>query len=263
MIAKRCQPMIALLLLSMPVLLFTSSVVHGEETTKRPNILFIYTDDHSHRTVGCYPEAYDWVRTPNIDALAKTRRPLHARLHRHLVHAVAGHAADRASCRTASSRCGWRASIPAARTIPSSARSGRACFASRATTPPRSASGTPAPTPASAATGTIRVVWNRPRYPDNAGHYYYNQLIETNGGKAETGRGLLDRQLHRLGRRSSSAARTATPKKPWYLWLCYGAVHGPFTPAKRHLERLSRHQGADAGRHLSAAARQAGLRSAR
>jgi predicted TIM-barrel fold metal-dependent hydrolase/arylsulfatase A-like enzyme len=24
--------------------------------------------------------------------------------------------------------------------------------------------------------------------------------------------------------------------KPWYLWLCYGAVHGPFTPAERHLE---------------------------
>ncbi len=37
----------------------------------RPNILFIYTDDQSHRTVGCYPEAYDWVRTPNIDRLAE------------------------------------------------------------------------------------------------------------------------------------------------------------------------------------------------
>ncbi len=37
----------------------------------RPNILFIYTDDHSHRTVGCYPEAYPWVKTPNIDRLAK------------------------------------------------------------------------------------------------------------------------------------------------------------------------------------------------
>ena len=36
----------------------------------RPNILFIYTDDQSHRTVGCYGEAYDWVRTPNIDRLA-------------------------------------------------------------------------------------------------------------------------------------------------------------------------------------------------
>ena len=26
------------------------------------------------------------------------------------------------------------------------------------------------------------------------------------------------------------------PEKPWYLWLCYGAVHGPFTPAQRHLD---------------------------
>ena len=23
---------------------------------------------------------------------------------------------------------------------------------------------------------------------------------------------------------------------PFYLWVCYGAVHGPFTPATRHLE---------------------------
>ena len=37
----------------------------------RPNILFIYTDDHSHRTVSCYPEAFPWVNTPNIDRLAK------------------------------------------------------------------------------------------------------------------------------------------------------------------------------------------------
>ena len=37
---------------------------------QRPNILFIYTDDQSHRTVSCYDEAYPWVKTPNIDALA-------------------------------------------------------------------------------------------------------------------------------------------------------------------------------------------------
>ena len=37
----------------------------------RPNILFIYTDDHSYRTVSAYPEAYSWVRTPTIDGLAK------------------------------------------------------------------------------------------------------------------------------------------------------------------------------------------------
>ena len=37
---------------------------------KRPNILFIYTDDQSTRTVGSYDEAFDFVKTPNIDALA-------------------------------------------------------------------------------------------------------------------------------------------------------------------------------------------------
>jgi arylsulfatase A-like enzyme len=38
----------------------------------KPNILFIYTDDQSHRTVGCYRDegAWPWVRTPNIDRLA-------------------------------------------------------------------------------------------------------------------------------------------------------------------------------------------------
>src|SRR3954471_7262497 len=39
---------------------------------KRPNILFIFADDQSYKTVGCYPEAWPWVKTPNIDALAKS-----------------------------------------------------------------------------------------------------------------------------------------------------------------------------------------------
>ena len=40
------------------------------EAADRPNILFIYTDDQSTRTVSCYEEAHSWVNTPNIDALA-------------------------------------------------------------------------------------------------------------------------------------------------------------------------------------------------
>ena len=36
----------------------------------RPNILFIYSDDHSYRTVGAYPQSYPWVKTPTIDKLA-------------------------------------------------------------------------------------------------------------------------------------------------------------------------------------------------
>ena len=42
----------------------------AKETQKKPNILFIFTDDQSHRSVSCYPEAPDWVKTPNIDSLA-------------------------------------------------------------------------------------------------------------------------------------------------------------------------------------------------
>ncbi|MGB0580600.1 MAG: sulfatase, partial [Limisphaerales bacterium] len=47
------------------------SALAAESDDERPNILFIYTDDQSHRTVSCYPESFDWVNTPNIDSLAK------------------------------------------------------------------------------------------------------------------------------------------------------------------------------------------------
>src|SRR5689334_145177 len=37
------------------------------EPARRPNILFIFADDQSYKTVGCYPESWPWVKTPNID----------------------------------------------------------------------------------------------------------------------------------------------------------------------------------------------------
>jgi arylsulfatase A-like enzyme len=47
------------------------TLVRPAGAAPHPNILFIYTDDQSHRTVSCYEESYDWVHTPNIDNLAK------------------------------------------------------------------------------------------------------------------------------------------------------------------------------------------------
>ena len=49
----------------------TARAADEPAASKRPNILLIYTDDHSHRSVSCYPEAWDFVKTPNIDRLAK------------------------------------------------------------------------------------------------------------------------------------------------------------------------------------------------
>src|SRR5262245_7324511 len=42
----------------------------GAREYRRPNILLIFTDDESYKTVGCYPEALPGVKTPHIDALA-------------------------------------------------------------------------------------------------------------------------------------------------------------------------------------------------
>jgi len=60
--------LIALLVLFAGVSALARAVV----SKVRPNILFIYTDDQSHRTVSCYRDqgAWPWVRTPNIDRLA-------------------------------------------------------------------------------------------------------------------------------------------------------------------------------------------------
>ena len=80
-----------------------------------------------------------------------------------------------------------------------------------------------------------QIVWNRPRHPDNSPNYYDNQLISKNGGPPTMTTGYTTDNytdwaidyIHGEGRQDD---------KPWYLWLCYGAVHGPFTPADRHLE---------------------------
>ncbi|NIQ11496.1 MAG: sulfatase-like hydrolase/transferase, partial [Gammaproteobacteria bacterium] len=37
---------------------------------EQPNILYIFTDDQSTRSVSCYKEARPWVATPHIDKLA-------------------------------------------------------------------------------------------------------------------------------------------------------------------------------------------------
>ena len=46
--------------------------VLAAEDQKRPNILFIFADDQSYKTVRCYPESWPWVKTPHIDELARS-----------------------------------------------------------------------------------------------------------------------------------------------------------------------------------------------
>lgn len=204
---------------------------------KRPNILFIYTDDHSYRTLSCYPEAYPWARTPAIDRLASrgvrfthgyigawcmpSRATLLTGKHQFGVEsmrmegAYPGSAYDPAKCPF------WPGTFRRAGYV--TAQIGKW------------------------HTGTdtgygrdwdFQIVWNRPKHPETSQNYYYHQPVTYQGGKTE----MLERYstdqytdwavdfIRGNGRDTS---------KPYYLWLCYGAVHSPYQPAERHLNELS------------------------
>jgi arylsulfatase A-like enzyme len=221
-----------------PFLLIAAAILGGQfahcghVTAKQPNILFIYTDDQSHRTVSCYDEAFDWVQTPNIDQLARegvrfrrayigawcmpSRATLLTGHHQHGIEsmrmegAYPGSAYDPEQCRfwpSALRQHGY-----------STAHIGKWH------------------TGVDAGFGRDwdhQKVWNRPRHPENAPNYYDNQLISTDGGEPVMVEGYTtdnytDWAIDFIEREARG------DEKPWYLWLCYGAVHGPFTPAARH-----------------------------
>ena len=83
-----------------------------------------------------------------------------------------------------------------------------------------------------------QIVWNRPKYTETNQNYYYDQPITYQGGKTEILKRYSTDQytdwaldfIRGNGRDKS---------KPWYLWLCYGAVHSPYQPAERHLRELA------------------------
>ena len=61
---------------------------------RRPNILFIYTDDHSYRTLSCYEGAEPCAHAQH-GSPGGAWGPLHPCVYRHVVHAVASDHAHR------------------------------------------------------------------------------------------------------------------------------------------------------------------------
>jgi arylsulfatase A-like enzyme len=206
-------------------------------TPERPNILFIYTDDHSYRTVSSYKGAYPWVKTPNMDKLAgqgvrftaayigawcmPSRATLLTGKHQFAVESMRmegpypGSTYDPAQCpfwpKTFRDNGYFTAQIGKWHTGTDTGY-GR--------------------------DWDFQLVWNRPKYTETSQNYYYHQPITYHGGKTE----WLERYstdqytdwacdfIRGKGRDTS---------KPWYLWLCYGAVHSPYQPAERHKKELA------------------------
>jgi arylsulfatase A-like enzyme len=57
-------------ILSVAVLALLAPSARAADPKQPPNILLIYTDDQSTRTIDCYPDAWPFARTPQIGRLA-------------------------------------------------------------------------------------------------------------------------------------------------------------------------------------------------
>ena len=70
-----------------------------------------------------------------------------------------------------------------------------------------------------------QIVWNRPKHPENAGAYYERQLLAFNGEEKWQDGYPSDNYTKWAVEYVKGANRDKS--KPWFLWLCYGSIHGP------------------------------------
>jgi len=202
-------------------------LTEAAEPDNRPNILFIFTDDQSHRSIGCYEESHPWVKTPNIDRLAAegvrfthgyagtwclpSRAMVLTGLHPHAIHGLKVERNpisryDPEVCRfwpAELRRAGYRTGFIGKWHLSPDAGHGRDWDHS--------------------------VVWNH-AVPRQAGGYYRNQKLNFDGGPYQAVGGYSTDNY------TQYAVDYIKQKheKPWFLWLCYDATHGPYTPAERH-----------------------------
>jgi arylsulfatase A-like enzyme len=211
----------------------TPAPVGSAATADRPNILFIYTDDQSHRTVSCYDAAFDWVRTPNIDSLAKSGT--------RFTHAYIGAwcMPSRATLLTGHHQHGIESmrmvgTYPNSTYDPAKCRFWPSVFRKNGYVTAHIGKWHTGVDAGYGRDWDHQIVWNRPKNTANAPNYYDNQLISRDGGPYKMVKGYsTDNYTKWAVEFINGQNRDAS--KPWYLWLCYGAVHGPFTPADRHL----------------------------
>ena len=202
------------------------------ETAKRPNILFIYTDDHSYRTVSCYPQAYPWAKTPTIDRLAREGVRFE--------YAYIGTwcMPSRATLLTGHHQFGvesmrMEGQYPGSAYDPEKCRFWPSVFRKNGYFTAQIGKWHTGVDTGYGRDWDFQIVWNRPKHPETSQHYYYDQPITYQGGETKIlKRYSTDQYTDWATDFIKGNGRDS--EKPWYLWLCYGAVHSPYTPADRH-----------------------------
>jgi arylsulfatase A-like enzyme len=205
-----------------------------EEESIRPNILFIYTDDHSYRTVGAYPESFPWVETPNIDRLASEGVQFGS------AYIGTWCMPSRATLLTGHHQFGvesmrMEGPYPGSTYDPTQCPFWPKVFRENGYFTAQIGKWHTGVDTGFGRDWDFQIVWNRPKYTETNQHYYYDQPITYQGGETEILEHYSTDQYTdwAVGFLRGEGRDT---EKPWYLWLCYGAVHSPFTPADRHLD---------------------------
>ncbi|GAA5133279.1 sulfatase [Prosthecobacter algae] len=215
------------------LLLATALCSTANAAAKQPNILFIFTDDHSYKTLSCYPEALPGVNTPAMDALAKSGvRFSHAYMGAWCMPSRATMLTGRHPHGIESMRMSGK--YPGSEYDPKKTPFFPAVFRQKGYHTAHIGKWHTGIDSGYGRDWDYQIVWNRPKYPDNAGAYYEGQILEINGVKAKTLNPDYSTDNYTRWAAEYIRGRHRDPAKPWYLWLCYGGVHGPTTPAKRH-----------------------------
>jgi arylsulfatase A-like enzyme len=197
----------------------------------RPNILFLFADDQNTKTVGCYPESWKWVQTPNIDRLAKGGiRFTHCYLGSWCMPSRANLLTGRYPHAIESMRMAGQ--YPGSTYDPEKCPFWPRVFRQNGYHTAQIGKWHTGTDTGYGRDWDHQIVWNRPKNPANAGVYYGDQIIERNGQEMTVTGYSTDNYTNWACDYIRGEGRDKS--KPWFLWLCYGAVHGPSTPAPRH-----------------------------
>jgi arylsulfatase A-like enzyme len=212
--------------LSIPLFLLGTAAA-----ASRPNILFIFTDDHSYKTLSCYPEALPGVKTPAMDALASRGiRFTHAYMGAWCMPSRATMLTGRHPHGVESMR--MAGPYPGSEYDPEKTPFWPAVFRQKGYTTAHIGKWHTGTDAGFGRDWDYQIVWNRPKNPKNAGNYYKDQIMAFNGVEKTVDGYSTDNYTDWACDYIRGSNREAG--KPWYLWLCYGAIHGPTTPADRH-----------------------------
>lgn len=211
------------------ILLLVAATMLDCRAANQPNILYIFTDDQSTRSVSCYDEARPWVQTPHIDRLARsgmrfTTCYTGAWCQPSRVSALTGllqHAAQTVRI----------TDYPMAEYDPEQLRFFPSVLRKHGYETACIGKWHLGEDVGHGRDWDYSVIWDRGGGRHNAGAYYHGTLVRTNGGEREPLGGYSTDRYTELAVEYIKARKNGD--KPWYLWLCYGGVHSPYTPAER------------------------------